>query len=104
MNRVGEILRKALEVARYPDLLALLAVHGQLAHIANRAQLVLNRVHVVTQFAVSIALAVDGDKHGHRVAEVGVDDGPPDTFGQLGLAGLVHLVAYLGPYESAFFT
>ena len=84
VKRVREILRHALQVAGYPDLLALLAIHGQLAHFANRAQLILNRVHVVTQFAVAVALAVDREQHCHGVAEVGIDDRASDTLGQLG--------------------
>ena len=79
------------------------AIYGQFAYIANGAQLVLNRVNVIAQLAISVTLPVNGDEQGHRVPKVPIDDRPADSIGQLGGAGLVHLVPYLGPHKIGVF-
>jgi hypothetical protein len=49
------------------------------------------------EFAISIALAVNGNEHCHGVAEVGIDQRPDHAFGQFHGARLVHFMAQLGP-------
>ena len=96
-QRIGEVLRQPFQAAGDPDLLVLLAVGGQLTHVAHGAQLVLDAVRIIVEFAISIALAVNGNEHCHGVAEVGIDQRPDHAFGQFHGARLVHFMAQLGP-------
>jgi len=94
---VGKILRHPLQAAGDPDFFRLRSVGHKLSHFAHGAHLVVDLVGEVPQLAVAVALAVNGDQHGDRVAEIGIDHRPPDAVGEFGCADKIHLVAQLGP-------
>ncbi len=102
-ERIGEILRNPLQAAGNPDFFALAAVGGELSHIPDGPELILNPVDIITQLPVAVTFPVHRNQHGDGVAEVGIDDRAAHAIGKLGCPGLVQFMAQFGPEEVGVF-